>query len=205
MYAPILESINKLPRETISSARQETLQILATSISNAITKYGAAQINFICTHNSRRSHLAQIWAQVAAHYYDVSNIQLYSGGTEATAMYPMVQATLVTQGFKINELSTGVNPNYAIQYSDKAYPIIAFSKRYDHWYNPQSSFIAVMTCDHADVNCPIVTGADQKIAITYDDPKAFDDSPLQSEKYLERSIQIATEMCYVFNQISQSK
>ena len=40
---------------------------------------------FICTHNSRRSHMAQLWAQTAAAYHGVAAIETFSGGTEATA------------------------------------------------------------------------------------------------------------------------
>ena len=58
-----------------------------------------------------------------------------------------------------------------------------------------------MTCSNADVGCPFIQGAEKRIPITFEDPKAFDNTPLQKEKYHERSIQIATELCYVFSQI----
>jgi len=41
-------------------------------------------LNFICTHNSRRSHIAQLWVQTAAHYFGIRGVETYSGGTEAT-------------------------------------------------------------------------------------------------------------------------
>ena len=58
-----------------------------------------------------------------------------------------------------------------------------------------------MTCSHADENCPFIAGALQRIPVRYEDPKAFDNTPIQLEKYEERSFQIATEMKYVFSKI----
>ena len=59
-----------------------------------------------------------------------------------------------------------------------------------------------MTCDHADENCPFIPGCDVRLPIRYEDPKAFDDTPLEAEKYDERSLQIANEMFYAFKNIN---
>ena len=37
----------------------------------------------------------------------------------------------------------------------------------------------------------------------YDDPKAFDDTPAEAEKYDERSQQIAREMLYIFSKAKE--
>ena len=58
-----------------------------------------------------------------------------------------------------------------------------------------------MTCSHADENCPLIPGAEKKISLMYEDPKLFDRTILEKEKYRERSLQIATEMKYVFSKI----
>ncbi len=160
-------------------------------------------MNLICTHNSRRSHLAQVWAQTAAYYYGIQNVFCYSGGTEATALYPKVAETLVQSGFKIMKLSENNNPVYAIKFAGNQAPIIGFSKTYDDDFNPENEFAAIMTCSQADGGCPFIAGAEKRIAVTYDDPKAFDNTEQQSEKYNERSMQIATEMFYVFSQIKK--
>ena len=60
-----------------------------------------------------------------------------------------------------------------------------------------------MTCNNADEGCPMVFGAEARFPIKYDDPKEFDNSSQQTEKYAERSLQIASEMFYVFSQISK--
>lgn len=153
---------------------------------------------FICTHNSRRSQLAQIWAQVAAYYYGVKNIKTYSGGTEATAFNPRAVKALEAVGFNISKTGNK-NPIYHVKFAEDELAIDCFSKKYDHDANPQRDFIAVMTCSEADENCPVILGAKHKISLPYHDPKLFDDSPLESAKYAERNFEIATEMLYVFN------
>lgn len=189
--------------ETIAKDRKNTLQPLVDFIKSKFEQQSEIRLNFICTHNSRRSHLSQVWAQTAAHYYGIQNIYCYSGGTEATAFFPKVAETLADSGFTIQKLSEGNNPVYAIKFSENEAPIIGFSKTYDDQFNPESEFAAIMTCSQADGGCPFIAGAEKRIAVTYDDPKAFDNTPEQIEKYHERSLQIATEMFYVFSQIKK--
>ena len=145
--------------------------------------------------------MSQVWAQTAAAYYDIKNVFCYSGGTEATAMFPMVSKTLAKQGFEIKTIAEGSNPVYIIKYAENEHPVIGFSKTYDDSFNPQDEFVAIMTCSQADGGCPFIAGAEKRIPITFEDPKAFDNTPQQEEKYEERSLQIATEMFYVFSQI----
>lgn len=199
----IEETISTLKTESISQERKQVLQPLVDFIQEKKTAKKAIHLNFICTHNSRRSHLTQIWAKTMAAYFDIKNVNTYSGGTEATAMFPKVGETLVNQGFKIQKIAEVKNPIYAIKYNDNSQPIIGFSKKYDDEFNPKSEFAAIMTCSHADGNCPFISGAAKRIPITYEDPKLFDETPQQAEKYLERSIQIATEMYYVFSTINK--
>lgn len=194
--------ISSLDISTISEERKQILDILKTYIQTKKDNYQNINLNFICTHNSRRSHLSQIWAQTMANNFKIKNVFCYSGGTEATAMFTVVEETLKKQGFHIEKLSNEKNPVYAIKFSDNNNPIICFSKTFDADFNPSSNFAAIMTCSHADENCPFIAGAEQRIPVRYDDPKAFDNTPQQLEKYRERSLQIATELFYVFSQIN---
>ena len=194
--------ISSLDISTISKERKQILDILKTYIQTKKNNHQNINLNFICTHNSRRSHLSQIWAQTMANNFKIKNVFCYSGGTEATAMFTVVEETLKKQGFHIEKLSNEKNPVYAIKFSDNNNPIICFSKTFDADFNPSSNFAAIMTCSHADENCPFIAGAEQRIPVRYDDPKAFDNTPQQPEKYRERSLQIATELFYVFSQIN---
>ncbi|WP_338357572.1 protein-tyrosine-phosphatase [Yeosuana marina] len=201
MYQNIKEVIGSLKIEDITAERKSVLQPLIDFIQQKKNKKEDIRLNFICTHNSRRSHLSQIWAQTLAHYFNLKNVFSYSGGTEATALFPMVGETLSNIGFEIGTLSEGKNPVYAVKFSKNEHPVICFSKTYDDAFNPTSEFAAIMTCSNADAGCPFIAGAEKRIPITFEDPKEFDNTPLQKEKYHERSLQIATELYYVFSQI----
>lgn len=201
VFTKIENTIQHLNINSITTERKDTLQPLIDFIQQKVESQATIRINFICTHNSRRSHLSQIWAQTIAQYYNIKNVQCYSGGTEATALFPMVAKTLENTGFNITKLSSDNNPVYSIKYSDNEQPIIGFSKTLDNTFNPKSNFAAVMTCSQADGGCPFIAGAEKRIPITFEDPKLFDNTPQQAEKYQERSLQIATEMLYVFSQI----
>ena len=202
LFPEIENLIKELNPETISSERKTVLQPLTDFIQSKVSQNQEIRLNFICTHNSRRSHLSQVWAQTMANYFNIINVFCYSGGTEATALFPLVAETLQNSGFQINTISKNDNPVYSIKYADNEHPIIGYSKKLDDDFNPKSEFAAIMTCDSANEACPFVPGAEKRISITFEDPKAFDNTPQQSEKYKERSIQIATEMFYVFSQIN---
>lgn len=202
IFPKIAERIEKLKPETVSDERKAVLRPLTEFIQEKVSSNQEIRINFICTHNSRRSHLSQVWAQTLAYHFKIKNIFCYSGGTESTALFPMAAETLRNSGFEISTLSEGKNPVYSIKYAENQHPIIGFSKKLNDAFNPKSGFVAIMTCDSANEACPFVPGAEKRVPITYEDPKAFDNTPQQAEKYDERSLQIATELCYVFSQIN---
>ncbi len=198
LFNELHKTIDALEVSSVSEERRVLLQQLIDYIQKCKDAKVPIRLNFICTHNSRRSHLSQIWAQTMAAFYNVKHLSSYSGGTEATAMFPKVAETLKHQGFKIKTLSDAKNPVYSVKYSENAPAIIGFSKTYDDDFNPTSEFAAIMTCSSADKGCPFVAGSDMRIPITYQDPKVSDGTPQQTATYLERSEQIATEMKFVF-------
>jgi len=204
MNLKIREIIAQLSTERISDERKIILQPLIEFISSKISKNEEVRLNFICTHNSRRSHLSQIWAQSMANYYQIENVFCYSGGTEATAMFPKVAETLTNQGFEILKLSETENPVYAVKFAENEHVVICFSKKYNDDFNPKSAFAAILTCDSADENCPIVYGAEARIPIKYEDPKKSDGTAEMNETYFNRSLEIATEMKFVFENLRKS-
>jgi arsenate reductase len=203
MQQGLLKWIEEFSDLKISGERKEVLKPLADYIQNKWNAGETIRLNFICTHNSRRSHLSQIWAQTMAFHFGIKNVFCYSGGTVATAMFPKVAETLKNQGFQVLRLSETENPIYAVKYAQNESPVLCFSKTYSHEFNPRSNFGAIMTCNHADEGCPLVLGAEARFPIKYDDPKAFDGTDLQKEKYEERSLEIAREMWWVFNSLNK--
>ncbi|MDP2176208.1 MAG: protein-tyrosine-phosphatase [Bacteroidota bacterium] len=186
----------------ISSERKALLEKLSQYIYQKKASNSPIQLNYICTHNSRRSHLGQVWAAVAANYYGIENVSTFSGGTQATAFNPNAIQALITAGFKIEKNNETENPIYHVFYDENNFSI-CFSKTFDDKANPNQNFAAVMTCSDADENCPFIVGCDIRIGSTYNDPKAYDNSIIQNDKYTERSHQIAMECLYVFSKINQ--
>jgi arsenate reductase len=191
-----IEHILQLP---IAEERREILQVLIDYIQSKKDAEAAIRLNFICTHNSRRSQFAQVWAKVASHAFKIEAICL-SGGVEVTAFNERAVNSLKRMGFGITS-SGGENPNYEVEYALRTEKLVMFSKLFDDEVNQVENFAAVMTCDHADENCPFIPGTEKRISVQYVDPKAFDNTPEETERYDERSFQIASEMFYVFSKI----
>ncbi len=187
----------------IPEHRKLILNQLAEFVANKQKSNESIELNFICTHNSRRSHISQLWAQAAAAYYGVENVHCYSGGTEATAFNPRAVKAMSKVGFVITKLDDSENPRFEVQFSETDKPLTAFSKKYDDDSNPANGFAAIMTCSHADENCPLVIGAEKRISLPYDDPKDFDGTDQESEKYHERVLEIGREIAFAFSLVKQ--
>lgn len=197
----LLSHIEQFSAESIPADRKALLQPLIAFIQAKRDNSELVRLNFICTHNSRRSHFAQVWAQALAHYFELDAVFCYSGGTVATEVFPKTIETLLNQGFDVQKLAESGNPIYVLKYDEDALPITCFSKVYDDYFNPKSNFAAVLTCDSAAEACPIVRGASARFSVQYDDPKAFDGHPAQESKYAECSLAIGQEMWFVFSKI----
>ena len=199
------EALAELGR--IPDTRREKLRELASFVRARRAAGEVAKLTFICTHNSRRSHMSQVWAQTAAHYFRIDGVETYSGGTEATAFNPRAVAALRRAGFVIDEPDgddNSANPVYAVRFAPETDAMACYSKVYDDEPNPKQGFAAVMTCSSADMACPLVAGATTRIAIPFDDPKEFDGTDLEQAKYDERCRQIAREMFFVFSEVKTS-
>ena len=189
--------------DQIPESRQQELKELAAFVTQKLKEGKTARLIFICTHNSRRSHMSQIWAQVAAAYYGIPGIEAYSGGTEATAFNPRAVAAMQAAGLDIKVHKEGNNPIYAVHYAAGLAPMEIWSKAYDDAANPGQDFAAIMTCSHADEHCPYIPGAAKRFPIRYRDPKEADDTPQEAARYSERARQIARELLFAFSQVQR--
>lgn len=202
LFQKLLTQINDIDEKSVIEQRKIILQPLIDYINLKHNNREEVRLNFICTHNSRRSHLAQVWAQTIAQYFNLRQVFCYSGGTESTSVYIAAVKALKQFGFEIDIIADNDNPVYSIKYSLNQLPIIGFSKRFDHPFNPKTDFAAILTCSDADEGCPFIEGADVRIPMTFEDPKAYDNTNLQIEKYIQRGLQIATELKYVFSKVN---
>lgn len=189
--------------DQIPENRKKSLAKIAWFVSEKVHNEKPVRLIFICTHNSRRSHMGQIWAQTAAYFYQIPGVEAYSGGTEATAFNPNAVAAMTKAGFDISIHQGKNNPVYEVIYAEDAVSVMAFSKKYNADVNPQKDFCAVMTCSQADAECPFIPGASLRIAIPYEDPKDYDGTDKESAAYAERCEQIAREMFYLFSEVKK--
>lgn len=190
------KDFNNIPQQ-----RKELLERISQYIAKKQVQGKEVNLVYICTHNSRRSHYGQVWAKVVSEYYKVKNINTFSGGTEATVFNINAINALKRVGFEIKPINIEKNSVYHVTFDEKEQPVVCFSKTYDDGKNPQKDFAAIMTCSDAEENCPFIPGVELRIGTTYDDPKAFDGTPQQDEKYDERCKQIALETLYVFSKV----
>lgn len=184
----------------IPAARKNILKKLTDYIRPRTSAGKPVQLTFICTHNSRRSHMGQVWAQAIAAYLDIPNVNCFSGGTETTAFNLRAIQALQRAGFQTETITEGENPFVDVRFSDDGEPVTAFSKKYYDPLNPEHDFAAIMTCSEADAECPFIPGA-YRVSLTYEDPKVADGTPQETQRYDERCRQIAAEMLFVFSEV----
>lgn len=187
---------NKIDEET-----KANLNELANYISEQQRDKKAINLLFVCTSNSRRSHMAQVWSQIASVYYDIKMVSTFSGGTEQTSVNINAIRALEKAGIKLQSTQQSENSIWTAEIGDEINPLVLFSKKYTFSTNPAQNFGAIMVCSEADKSCPNVIGANFRLGLPYQDPKLFDNTPQQNEKYDERCRQIARDMFYVFSQI----
>ncbi len=200
----LLRLINKLSRETdiIDEKRKSLLRLTAELIKDEIESKGSANITFICTHNSRRSQLGEAWLVAASEFYKVEKINAFSGGTEETSFNIRMVVALREAGFHLHSEGPIQNPKYTLySLKERRSPHIMYSKKFDDEFNPAKHFFALMVCDHADQNCPLVLGATHRISLPYLDPKEFDDTPMESLEYSEKVKEIGREILYLVSEI----
>ena len=183
---------------TLEENRKSLLERIANTIAETYkSENGHVSVNFICTHNSRRSQLGQVWTFFASRYFDL-NITAFSGGTEVTAFHRNTVRTLKEVGFSFDiEEFSHQNPVYQVSFEGTKEFILGFSKTFDHSIN-QSPYIAITTCDSADQNCPFIPEAIARFHLPYVDPKASDNTPEQAATYLKTNEAVAAEIYFVF-------
>lgn len=203
MITAIKQYCDKLVTEfdVIPHERKDILNNISQYIIQKQKDNKSINLVYICTHNSRRSHFGQIWAHVASCYYHIPDVNTFSGGTEATAFNVNAINALKRVGFIIKPIDTEKNTIYQVFHDENETPSICFSKTYDDPKNPQKEFAAIMTCSDAEENCPFIPGVELRVATAYDDPKVFDNTAEQEDKYDERCKQIAIETFYIFSKL----
>ena len=197
----IEKTIQVFLKKEIANSRKEILEILIKYIIRKIENNEQVNLNFICTHNSRRSQFCQIWSSTASHYYNIP-VNSYSGGTEITECNKLVINSITNNGFFVTSDGKSKNSKYSVSMGANK-PIKLFSKLFNKSIYHDGPFAAIMTCSDVDENCPYIPGAEIRITLKYDDPKEFDNTKLELKKYEECSHKIASEIFYAFCEIKK--
>ncbi|ELR73364.1 Arsenate reductase [Fulvivirga imtechensis AK7] len=197
----ISEFLGQLDITAIKKERRNDLQSLVDIIQEKVGRHQTIYLNFICTHNSRRSQLCQVWAETIAWAKGVPKVKAYSGGTEPSEFHCNAIRALESCRFLLTKKEDRTIPVYFFFYSYEAEAIPCFSKVYNDPINCWTAFTAVMTCYDAEDKCPHIAEAEARVSVIYDDPKYADGTPKETEVYARRNSQIATEMLYVFSKI----
>jgi len=203
MSPTLIQYINALDDQRIEAGRKKHLDEIIQSLNKWYVEHKQLDLVFICTHNSRRSILAETWAFVAAYFYNKLNISVYSGGTEQTAVYPSIVSTLQEAGLDIQAQGQEANRSYLVKLDDQLLELN--SKRYDSNMNPKNNFVSVMTCSDADQNCPFIPSALERISLTFEDPKFSDGTNDEYQVYFNKSMEIANELFYIFSLLTHEK
>lgn len=177
--------------------------ILKNLIAYVVKKKAKCGLIYVCTHNSRRSQMAQVWSFIISRNHGFHDIRSFSAGTEVTAFNERALEAISRAGVTIEQMSEGENPQYRIHSSDDVRTLLTFSKLIEDPINPVNNFATIMTCSAADDNCPIIAEADERISLRYADPKTSDGTPDEEKIYDERCFQIATELMYVFGEVKK--
>ena len=194
----------------IDAERRRVLDGLATTIAAELRQHGAVDLVFVCTHNSRRSHLGQVWALVAADHFGLAGVRTWSGGTEVTAFEPRAAAALARAGLDVRREDGGDaevdvdNPIWQVRHRDGGPASRCWSKRFSDPPNPHSGFVALLMCSGAAAACPTVAGAATRVAIPYPDPKDADGLPAERAAYDGAVADIAREMLFLLGRVAGS-
>ncbi|PQJ78736.1 hypothetical protein [Polaribacter porphyrae] len=187
---------------TLTENRKIQLLKIAETIAKEYTTNEIVHLNFICTHNSRRSQLGQVWGFYAAHYFNL-NIKAFSGGTEVTAFFRNTVKTLQKVGFYFHVVDFNhQNPTYEISFDGSRASIYGFSKLFSHKDNLEP-YMAITTCNNADKNCPFIPEATHRFHLPFVDPKVSDGTSEFEKVYLNTNRQIAGEIYFIFNKVKK--
>ncbi|MEM6298388.1 MAG: hypothetical protein AAF740_06840 [Bacteroidota bacterium] len=206
MYKPLHDLCQRLEAESnqLSVERKMKLHLLRDYLRDKYTKGKPPKVIVICTHNSRRSHIGQLWLTIGADYFNLPKLETFSGGTEATSFHPNAIAAIERIGVHVETSApNNTNPVYELCWTENRSPYKAFSKKYEDAPNPTKRFAAVMVCSEADAGCPFVKGSEFRLALPYQDPKAFDRTPKESAAYDEKVLEIGREMLYVLKGVAK--
>ena len=193
----LLKQLGK-EREHISGTRIAKLRRIADVISIGLREANPLTVVFVCTHNSRRSQLAELWFRTLSTVYGLEDITVASAGTEATAFNEKMIHALELAGFEFQISGNSNNPTYhqlTADHNITGPPM--YSKTLEQAFTRPVHGVAIMVCDSAADVCPHVPNIRYRAELLYKDPKISDDTPEEAAVYDARVREIGREMLFL--------
>ncbi len=185
----------------IPEERRFKLEAVAEYIREKVEIGETPEIMFIGSNQATRSLLAQVWARAAAHYYGVDDVELYSGGIHEGPITTNTITAIERAGFIVYKIKEGGQLFYQVKYSFNLKPIVIYPKKIDDRLNPPADFMAVIVCQSAAQNLPVVKGTRKRLELTFNDPYGYEGLEEENEEYDKACHQIALEMFYLFSKL----
>lgn len=172
---------------SLSPGRVDMLEKIATTLFKIKSTQDELNVVFVCTHNSRRSHMAQVMFAAMVEHLEIDHTNSFSAGTEATEVHPLTISSLQEVGFDVVKKDS----THKLTSGDMSLDL--FSKKYDH-PSIKSPFVAIMVCDEADNSCPTLPQAVKRFSLPYKDPKSADGTEVEQKVYATTLYKIGEEM-----------
>jgi len=188
----------------IKKERKTKLAVLAAQIKQLKRELSPVEIMVVCTHNSRRSHMGELWLRVGIDYYGLSNLRIHSAGTERSAINIRTIRSFQAIGLLVEKsMNKEENPNYKINWRTDEKSYTGYSKEIGSEELPTNGIVSILVCEDAAENCPFIVGSKLRINLPYEDPKRYDDTLEERTKYLERNLEIGSEMFYLLSELER--
>ena len=168
--------------------QKDRLELIANELNKKIKETNV--LVFLCTHNSRRSQICEVWGSIFSLIYK-KEILINSAGTIKTSVHKEIFNVLKKCGVSVNENEEIAFKNLLIKLKSKTLDQIDAKK-----------FIAIMTCSDAEKSCPIDSRSVKNINMFFKDPKVYDNTKYMEEEYLKTNSNIAEELNYIFKRIN---
>ena len=114
-----LKTIDEILKMEVADNRAFVLNEIVNYICKKISENKVPKLNFICTHNSRRSQFCQFWATFFSYYYNIK-CEIFSGGTLETEVNKAVINNIKSYDFNISFVESN-NPIYSIKFKNQNY------------------------------------------------------------------------------------
>jgi hypothetical protein len=205
LYPILNEYVRDFPKEfrKIPEERRFRLNEMVYFLEGQYQNNAPWQITFISTNESTVGQMAKAWSKAAAYYFGFKNFEPYSGGIKPGEISVRTIVALEKAGFIVYKSHINEVDVYRIKYSFNLEPVIAFPKKINHTKNPGNNFMAVILDGNADLNINNVRGTYDRLFLEYEDPKGYEGSDLENQKFNESCRQVAVEMFYVFSQLKK--